>query len=212
MQTSMHMEDPEKAAILGIPSKQPKVNNVFMQATELDKSGDRKGAERIYLELLNADFDNCVVLAALGMNYATVEKNGMAFQLLSRALANIEDVIPAFKRLGITPKADTPPDLRNFIDIKKSEILNAIGTCYKHENKINEARDCFEQAQALVPPNPDIQNNIGTLYINEGKPEKALEHMNAAIELQPDHAQAHWNKSLATLELGDYKQGWVEYD
>lgn len=212
MQTSMHMEDPEKAAILGISSKPPKINNVFMQATELDRAGDRKGAERIYLELLNSDFNNCVVLAALGMNYATVEKNGLAFQLLTKALEHADDIIPSFKRLGITPKAESPAADKSFVDIKRSEILNAIGTCYKHENKITEARDCFERAQALVPINPDIQNNIGTLFINEGKPEKALEHMNSALVIQPDHAQAHWNKSLALLEMGDYKQGWVEYD
>ena len=212
MQTSMHMVDPQKAAILGVKEQAPKVQNAFLDATKLDAAGKRKEAERVYLELLNSDFDNCVVLAALGMNYAVAEKNGLAQTLLSKALEKVDDIIPAFKRLGITPKADTDSDLQNFSNIKRSEILNAIGTCYKHENKIEQARDYFVQAQALVPLNADIQNNIGTLFINEGKPEKALEHMNAAIELQPDHAQAHWNKSLATLELGDYKQGWVEYD
>lgn len=212
MAVQMYMEDPEKAAILGIPDKPHKVQNAFMQATELDRSGKRKEAERAYLAMLDADFDNGVVQTALGMNYAVAEKNGLAFILLSTALRNIDGIIDSFKRLGITPKADTKDTLTEFVNVKKSEILNALGTCYKHENRIVEAREHFTQAQSLVPVNPDIQNNIGTLFINEGKPEKALEHMNAALEIQPDHAQAHWNKSLALLELGDYKQGWIEYD
>ena len=188
-----------------------KIVNPFYEATELDKQGKRKEAERIYLELLNADFDNPVLLAALGMNYAVAEKNGLAHILLQKAYLGIDKMLDGFKRLGITPKSDHPQGLEQFIAIKRSELLNAIGTCYKHENKVPEARFYFEQAQDGLPINPDIQNNLGTLYINEGKPGKAQEHLRKALSAQPDHAQAHWNLSLSYLELGDYERGWPAY-
>lgn len=188
-----------------------KIHNPFYEATELEKAGNRKEAERIYLELLNEQFDNPVVHAALGMNYAVAEKNGLAHRLLTYAYDNLDRMIDGFKSVGIIPKSEKVGQLDEFLKVKRSEILNAIGTCYKHENNVPMARSFFERAQEGLPLNPDIQNNLGTLYINEGKPEEALSHLDAAIEVQPDHAQAHWNRALAYLELGDYERGWPEY-
>lgn len=212
MSVAMQLPDPEKRTILGLPPPPKRIVNPFYEATELEKAGDRKNAERIYLELLNADFDNPVILAALGMNYAVAEKNGLAHVLLQKAYDGLPGLIDGFKRVGILPKGDDPKAMLDFMAIKRGEILNAIGTCYKHENKTVEAREYFEKAQAGIPPNPDIQNNLGTLFINEGKPEKAQEHLLKALEIDPGHAQAHWNLGLSYLELGDYEKGWKEYD
>lgn len=208
----MFLDDPEKRIIVGLPPEgQKKIVNAFYEATELDKAGRRKEAERIYLELLNQDFANPAVMAALGMNYAVAEKNGLAHLLLQKALELSDHMVDGLKRLGIVPKADHPDGMETFSRVKRSELLNAIGTCYKHENNVPVARSYFERAQEGLPVNPDIQNNLGTLYINEGKPELAKKHLEKAIEVAPDHAQARWNLSLAHLEMGDYEQGWPLY-
>lgn len=203
--------DGQQAAALGVKPSAKQLNP-FYQATELDREGKHKDAEKIYCELLNADFDNPVLLAALGMNYASVERNGVGVVLLRKALEGLPGLLPAFKRLGITPKSEAPDAMQAFLANKKAEILNALGTCYKHENKVDEARQLFLQAQEGIPLNADIQNNLGTLYINEGKPRKALEHLNLATTIQPGHPQATWNESLAHLELGEYQAGWDRYD
>lgn len=204
--------DDNKASALGAVPQSLAPSNPYYVATELDKQGRFKEAEKIYLELLNADFDNPVLMASLGMSYAAQEKNGLAACLLDRALAGLDQLIPAFKRLGVTPKSNDPEALRIFVATKRAEILNALGTCYKHENKTEEAREFFTKAQEGIPLNADIQNNLGTLYINEGSPTKALEHLDLALALSPGHPQAAWNKSLAHLELGDYERGWATYD
>lgn len=207
----MHL-DPQSSAILGLPASPKVIKNAFYEATELDKQGRFPEAARIYEELLNADFDNPVILAAFGMNYASRERNGLGHVLLRRALEHVGDLVAGFKRVGVTPRADKIANMDEFAVSKRSEILNAIGTCYKHENKTDEARRFFNEAQASIPTNPDIQNNLATLYINEGHPEKALEHLNAALAITPDHPQAKWNKSLVLLEMGDYPEGWDLYD
>lgn len=212
-EVQMFLDDPEKSVILGVPpNSERKIINAFYEACELDKAGKHKEAERIFLELLNRDFDNVAVIAALGMNYAANEKNGLAYHLLNDAYNRIDGLLDAFARVGITPKSITGGDLDYFVTCKKAELLNALGTCHKHENRVPQARELFERAQNLVPLNADIQNNLGTLYINEGKPEDAMRHLKKALEVDPAHPQSHWNLSLAYLETGDYKNGWAEYD
>lgn len=212
----MFLEDQELSEVLAIPKKAPakKVVNVFYEAQQLNEQGKHKEAERIYLELLNADFHNCVIQAALGMTYANVGKNGLAVILLESALEHIANLLPDFERLGIKPQ--NPSDqaaLDAFKQGKKAELLNALGTCYKHENKTEKAMELFTESQSLLSAdNADIQNNIGTLFINEGTPEKALVHFERCIAVSPEHAQGHWNRSLARLELGNYKEGWPDYD
>jgi hypothetical protein len=44
------------------------------------------------------------------------------------------------------------------------------------------------------------------------KLEEALSCFQRAIELQPDYADAHWNRALAWLLMGNFEQGWPEYD
>ncbi len=207
----MHL-NPVQSAILGLPKAVAAPKNVFYEATELEKQGDYHRAGKVYRELLNADFDNPVILAAYGMNCAAQEQNGLAYSLLTRALEKIDDLLDGFKRLGVVPKAEKLNVLDEFATSKRSEILNAIGTCWKHENKTELARKYFEEAQALIPTNPDIQNNLATLYINEGDPEKALSHLDSSLSIMPSHPQAQWNKSLVLLEMGDYKGGWDLYD
>lgn len=216
-ETQMFLDDANKSVVLGLPpaalsSEAAKLQNPFYNAVEYERNGNRQLAENIYLELLNQDFENPVVMAALGMNYAVIERNGLAHLLLSKALANLDGFLDAFKRLGITPKSNSVAQINEFIAIKRSEIQNAIGTCFKHENKIDKARYWFELAQSQIPLNPDIQNNLGTLFINEGKPQDSLPYLDAAINADPNHGQAHWNRSLAYLEMGDYARGWPEYD
>ena len=216
-EVQMFLDDPAKSVVLGLPANQThsaKLLNPFYHAVELERAGDRKQAEHIFIQLLNSDFGNPVLLAALGMNYAVAEKNGLAHLLLTQALNNLPDLVDAFQRLGITPKQDASNNgsLDEFLRIKKSEIQNAIGTCFKHENRIDEARHWFETAQDGIPTNADIQNNLGTLYINEGKPGLAFEYLDRAIATDPNHSQAHWNRSLSLLELGRYAEGWPEYD
>ena len=216
VQVAMQLPD-DARALFGIPPGvvETALNappNPFVQAVELDRAGKHKEAERIYLELLNEHFENTVLHAALGMNYSVNQKSGLAHRLLKFAADRADRLAEDFNALGVDLDPSALANRDDFFTLKRSEILNALGTCYKNENRTDEARDYFEHAQALVPPNADIQNNLGTLLINEGSPQTALDIFDYAISLKPSHSQAHWNRSLALLELGRWAEGWPEYD
>lgn len=210
MEVKMHLQDPDQNALIGVPhvaTKKPP----FYIANELETAGNYPQAEAMYVEMLNNDFNNVVVMAALGMNYAVQGRHGMANILMSRALHEFERFPEDLKAVGIITKETEKGGTARFLKVKKSELMNALGTTWKHENKLDKARYWFERAQAELPElNPDIQNNLATLYINEGNPAGAAKHLDAALKADPNHAQAHWNRALARLELGDY-EGFDEY-
>lgn len=213
MNIEMYLPDPALNQMLGIPLEK-KQTNPFWQATELDKAGKYEEAQLIYHQLLAPDFEDSVVLGALGMSYAQQGNQGVAFTLLMRALSLFEHRFgDDLKRHGIKYKETPTPGKDSFLTQKKAEIMNAIGTCYKQENVTDKARYWFEKSQkTLSKPNPDVQNNLATLYINEGTPEKALAHLHAALKEDPNHAQALWNLSLCYLETGDYENGFRLYN
>lgn len=211
MEVLMHLADPAQNELIGVPVK-PKLKHPFYLANELETSGKMVEAENIYMEMLNNDFTNPVIMAALGMNYAVQGKHGLANILMSRSLQDYEKFPEGLNKVGIITKETATGGKENFLKLKKSELMNAIGTTWKHENKIDKARYWFEKAQAVLDqPNPDIQNNMATLYINEGNPEMSLKHLNIALTADPNHSQAHWNRSLARLEMGNYAEGFDEY-
>lgn len=203
--------DADQEKLIGLEPKKP--TNSFYQATQLEAQGKLKEAEALYRQLLDNSFQNICVQAALGMNYAVQGAHGLANILLSSALKNFDRFDNDLKEIGITQKhVPSPGQSDTFSTMKKSEIMNAIGTTWKHENKTKEARYWFERAQDhLSQPNADIQNNLATLYINEGHPERAFEHLDKALAVDPNHAQARWNRSLVYLEMGEYAKGFDEY-
>jgi tetratricopeptide (TPR) repeat protein len=211
MEISLNLP-PAESAMLGIQPKGP-VDNPYYRATQLDQAGKFEEAEKIYHELLSNNFYDTVVLASLGMNLAMQGRQGEANVLLTRALQDFERTFPQdLVAHGIKVEKQNNVGGDDFATIKRAELMNAIGTTWKNENKTEQARYWFNRAQtSLKETNPDIQNNLATLYINEGKPEQAFTHLNAALKVAPTHAQALWNRSLANLEVGNYEAGFAEY-
>lgn len=107
------------------------------------------------------------------------------------------------------------------IDPGAVAAYNNLGSVYKEENRDKEAEECFRKAIKIFPKTKDeavqreiadIWNNLATLYVNNGTPDKAIEYCNKGLEVEPNNTKLLWNKSLAELEKGDWKQGWKDYE
>ena len=185
MEVQMHLRDVEHNKLLGIDSK-PKPKNRFYEAVTFEQAGKLKEAECIYVELMNDHFGNTALMAALGMNLAVQEKHGIAHALLSAAYNGIDKLEGDLSALGVTIDEKQAGSKQRFLRMKRSELMNAIGTTWKHENKIDKARYWFERAKTTFgEPSADIENNLATLYINEGKPSQAMTHLTEAIRIDP---------------------------
>ena len=54
--------------------------------------------------------------------------------------------------------------------------------------------------------------NCGAVLHSMGHFENALVAYREAVAREPHNAEAHWNKSLLLLLLGDYLEGWALYE
>lgn len=78
--------------------------------------------------------------------------------------------------------------------------------------RYEEARASFTRALELDPALHDARVALATCCQALGLVEEALAACDAVLAEVPEHAEAHWNKSLLLLLNGDYQHGWREYE
>ena len=92
-----------------------------------------------------------------------------------------------------------------------TDAHNNRGNALLDLNRPDEALAHYESAIAHKPLAFALVNRGSALrYLD--RTEEALDSFNRAIALEPDMAEAHWNKSLLCLSIGDFEQGWAGYE
>lgn len=92
-----------------------------------------------------------------------------------------------------------------------NEAYNNLGFVCQQEGRQKEAIGHFQKALELKPDCVEIINNVATQYVNNGTPDKAIEVCEQALALDPKALDPQWNKALALLEKGEWKEGWEGY-
>lgn len=98
------------------------------------------------------------------------------------------------------------------LDPSNPEAHNSLGYVLARLNLADAAKESYRRALALRPNFAQALNNLGVAHFNEGEPREALQCYERAVAAKPDYAAAHLNRSLANLLLGNFAQGWQEYD
>lgn len=92
------------------------------------------------------------------------------------------------------------------------EALVNSGIVLHHLKRFSEAISCFEGALRLDEKFIDAWINLGFCLHTQKRFRDALAAYNQAILLEPLSAEAHWNKSLTLLILGDFVKGFEEFE
>jgi len=86
------------------------------------------------------------------------------------------------------------------------------GIVLKKLGRLQEALASYNKAIQIRSDYAEAYSNRGVVLQDMGQLEEALASCDKAIQIRPDYAEAHWNLSLVSLLLGDFKNGWREYE
>ncbi|MEO8345766.1 MAG: DUF5672 family protein [Betaproteobacteria bacterium] len=147
--------------------------------------GDLSAAERDYRAALAAAPDHAPALHYLGVIHYQNRRVDDAMPLLERAVT----LVP-----------------------HEPEFHNNFGLALVAADRVDEGIARYRRALELKPGLSTAWNNLGLALQEANALPEAVSAFREALRLLPDFAQAHWNLSLALLMLGQYDEGWREYE
>lgn len=166
---------------------------------------------------LSPDFADAMV--NLGNSLATVGAAAEAIDTLQRAILIRPGDATAWNALGSAfQKADRWDEAINAFH-KAAELMPGfawahlnLGTALLHEASIAAAMESYERAVQLEPSNAIFVSYLGTALLAAGRMSAATEAYRRAILLDPNLGSAHFNLAMIQLLIGDYENGWKEYE
>ncbi|KAA0889857.1 tetratricopeptide repeat protein [Oryzomonas rubra] len=91
-------------------------------------------------------------------------------------------------------------------------VWNNRGNALLELCRYNDAAESYSRTLELAPDFHDARVTLGTCYQALGQFAKARAACEAVLRVDPNHAEAHWNRALLLLLHGDYHEGWREYE
>ncbi|MDD2338277.1 MAG: tetratricopeptide repeat protein [Geobacteraceae bacterium] len=107
------------------------------------------------------------------------------------------------------------------VDIYDRAIAQGLCTGALYHNRGNsllelgrweEAIGSYRQALRLMPNFAESYVTIATALQSLRKPYEAMASCHRALAVDPNCAEAHWNLALALLQVGEFAQGWQEFE
>ncbi len=160
--------------------------NLGIIATSL-KSFEK--AEKIFNDLLNSHGNEAEVFFNLGFCFEEQEKYGKALDCYKKYLDIVSDYAP-----------EATPAL-----IRSAYILSKLG-------QIEKARKLYDK----YLKDDDLKElafiELGNSKLRSGYAADALSFFDNALKIRPDAVELHYAKAHCQLLLGDFKNGWEEYE
>jgi tetratricopeptide (TPR) repeat protein len=168
-------------------AKKPPFNpdQLYQRALSLHHAGKLADAEGLYKTLLSYFPNQVEILTTLGIVLLQQGRSEAGFQQLK-------------KSLSLNP--NQPAALYNMaVELQKLA-------------RLDEALACYNQALKLNPQDINALINRGNTLKDLKQYKEAIASFENALALQPKIPSAHWNKALTHILLGEYEEGWKEYE
>ena len=98
------------------------------------------------------------------------------------------------------------------INNKIAQVHFYLGESYRKLKKYNDAISSFYNTTELSPDHVGAYLLLGVVYQEKKQFDLAINAFQKCIEIMPDYAEAHLNLGLCYLLIGDYENGWREYE
>jgi tetratricopeptide (TPR) repeat protein len=153
-----------------------------------------------------------LILAALARHRDALAAFEKALATGAKGIAVRKNRAGSLKRLGRLVDALAAYEAIVGVKPDDADALNECGGLYLRLGRAAGAIDCYDRALALMPQAVALHINKGTAQSALNRFDEALESFNAAIAIDPECAEAHYDASLVRLRLGDFANGWRQYE
>jgi tetratricopeptide (TPR) repeat protein len=181
--------------------------------------GDAAAAEARLTESLVQRGNHAETLNWLGLAQLQLRNYAAAEASLRRALELQPDLNQARNNLGLAlqHQGRLGEALASFEEVlaqapeyqnARINLANALRILGKHA----AARRELETVLAITPEAVDALNNLGAVFQDVGLAELAHATLTRALELSPASPQIRWNLALTQLQLGDFTNGWRNFE
>jgi tetratricopeptide (TPR) repeat protein len=89
---------------------------------------------------------------------------------------------------------------------------NNIGVAYSESNRLDQAIALFRKAIEIHPDYAHAWKNLAVALGEQCKYDECLAAFAKAAECDPDLPEIYSNRAIILLTLGNYEQGWKEYE
>jgi Flp pilus assembly protein TadD len=182
-------------------------------------AGDFPSAERVSRRVLQDDPSAAQVWYLLGTISHVQGKLGEAVGHYEQALRLDPHLVEVLNNLAVALQAQGKVDeaaacLRHALHLKPdyADAHGNLGNTVQADGKLDEAKACYRRALQLKPDNPNTHHDLGNALRASGCLVEAMASYGRALRLKPDFAQVHLSRSLLRLQMGDFEQGWAEYE
>lgn len=178
----------------------------------IEALGEAQRALDIKADLPEAWGNKGVALEALGRLDEAIEAYRKAMELKADHVDALANLGAALSRKGEHEEAIGY--LRKFADLRprSAPARKSLGNALRRAGRAPEAVTAFRMAAELNPKDADTYNNLGAALQESGRIPEAEEGLRTCLSIKPDHTDAHWNRGLALLSMGQWREGWMEYE
>jgi tetratricopeptide (TPR) repeat protein len=185
----------------------------------LHKLGRHAEAEAKFLHALRLHPQHLLTLILRGALMRDLKRFDEAVSSLTAAIALKGDVPEALHERGLVfiavgKFADAIADFERAVSLKPdfAEAYSDLGCALTKARQLETAVENFRKTLEIDPRHVAALNNLGSVLVDLDRPQEALGYFDRAIALDPGYAEAHLNRAINQLRLGDLQRGWIEYE
>jgi protein O-GlcNAc transferase len=189
------------------------IQAVFTTAVGHHQAGRLNEAERLYLQILQAEPHHADALHFLGVLAHQAGRNDLAVDLICRAIAQ-NDQVPAFhNNLGNALKAqgklqEAAASYARVLAHNPNHVgaLFNLGLALQMQGKLEEAAGAYRRALSNKSDFVEAHGNLGNTLQAQGRLEQAVASYERALHFRPNYAEAHSNLGNVLMAQGKYAQ------
>ena len=170
-------------------------------AESLRKEGRLDEAIATYLQVIEIDPESAPGHAGLGIAYYQTENNEVAIDTMTRALELDPDLAVAptlrvfighsMRALGRGEEADSQYELALEIDPRNAEALDHLAMSRFGQKRFEEALELYRTLAQVQPDSAATHSNLGAVLHHLGRNDEAMESIERALAIDPDHELAN---------------------